>query len=116
MLMRFCGLGVGHKNTWNETHIFRKQICEAFNIPDLYEDIKDASMSEEEAESDQGSESDNVEMVGSDDEWDDVNSDDEEESDSSNDSVEEGWCDEDDNPIDSGGDVDDVEVLGYSWL
>ncbi|PBK83927.1 hypothetical protein ARMGADRAFT_1037533 [Armillaria gallica] len=133
MLMRFCGLGVGHKNTWHETQVLRKEIFEAFNIPDHYEDSGDTRMSdtdagmsdEDEKESDmssgssmalgscQGSINDETDEAGSDDEdeWDDVESDEDE-------GREEGWCDEDDNPIDAGGleNIDDIEVLSYSRL
>ncbi len=44
MLMCFCGLDVGHKNTWHETQVLRKEISEVFNIPDHYEDSGDTRM------------------------------------------------------------------------
>ncbi|KAK0439080.1 uncharacterized protein EV420DRAFT_1735640 [Desarmillaria tabescens] len=130
MLMRFCGLGVGHKNTWHETQVLRKEICEAFNISDHYEDMEDARISDEDTKesdissgssmalgSDQGSINGESEKAGSDDEeeWDDVEWDEENDSDS-DEGREECWCDEDDNPVDSEGfeNMDDVEMLGYS--
>ncbi len=131
MLMRFCGLGVGHKNTWKETHLFRKDICTAFKVPDLYEpddnanDVDDhdvemsdgdswtASRTPSPASDSQSSESlaDDADVA----EWKDVDSDDPEDL-GEDGSDEERWCDEDDNPVEAEGGADDVEALGFSRL
>ncbi len=32
MIFRYCGLGVGHKNTWEATEVLREDICKAFGV------------------------------------------------------------------------------------
>ncbi|SJL14231.1 uncharacterized protein ARMOST_17687 [Armillaria ostoyae] len=129
MLMQFCGLGVGHKNTWQATCVFRKDICAAFNVPDLYEPDDDADNGDDDVEMSDvdfsswppspASDSQSSESLVDDtdvEEWEDVSSDSDPEDVDEDGSDEEGWCDEDDNPVEAEGGADDVEALGFSQL
>ncbi|KAK0438853.1 uncharacterized protein EV420DRAFT_1651271 [Desarmillaria tabescens] len=57
MTFQYCGLGVGHQATWEATHIFREDLCRAYNLsPDVFnlgEDIDMGSDSELEATTDE---------------------------------------------------------------
>ncbi len=48
MVFRYCGLGVGHRSTWEATRMFREDICRAFNLSeDVFDMGGDIEMSED---------------------------------------------------------------------
>ncbi|KAK0188836.1 hypothetical protein F5146DRAFT_1002860 [Armillaria mellea] len=126
MLMWFCGLGIGHKNTWQATHTFQKDICAAFKLPDLYKPDDDGDDDVEMSDVDSsswppsrvsGSQSSKSLVDDADvEEWENISSNSDPKDVDEDGSNKEGWCDEDDNPVKAKGDADDVEALGFSQL
>ncbi|PBK86252.1 hypothetical protein ARMGADRAFT_999155 [Armillaria gallica] len=54
-----CGLGVGHRSTWDATRLFREDLCKAYNLPhDLFGTGEDVEMSSEDNSDGEGAEED----------------------------------------------------------
>ncbi len=64
MVFRYCGLGVGHRSTWEAMRMFWEDICRVFNLSedvfDMGEDMvmEDANLEEDEEGEDISSDSD----------------------------------------------------------